>query len=111
MALLKVKNYFLLNMNKQHMTLLVLLDLSAAFDTVDRVILLRVLGSLSIGGAVIERYRSYLSGHGQRISGLWCTARLLPWTFAVLNLHQFSVEYYPRPHGKKSSIHRAENES
>ena len=34
-ALLKVKNKILLNINKQHVTLLVLLDLSAAFDTTD----------------------------------------------------------------------------
>ena len=34
-ALLKVMNDILLNMNKQHVTILVLLDLSAAFDTVD----------------------------------------------------------------------------
>ena len=33
-ALLKIVNDILLNMNKQHVTLLVLLDLSAAFDTV-----------------------------------------------------------------------------
>ena len=39
-ALLKVKNDILLNMNKQHVTLLVLLDLSAAFDTVEHNILL-----------------------------------------------------------------------
>ena len=32
-TLLEVKNDILLNMNKQHVTLLVLLDLSAAFDT------------------------------------------------------------------------------
>ena len=34
-ALLKVKNEILLYINKQHVTLLVLLDLSAAFDTTD----------------------------------------------------------------------------
>ena len=33
-ALLNVKRDILLNMNKQHVTLLELLDLSAAFDTV-----------------------------------------------------------------------------
>ena len=37
-ALLKVKNDILMNMNKGHVTLLVFLDLSAAFDTVDNAI-------------------------------------------------------------------------
>ena len=43
MALLKVKNDILMNMNNQEVTLLVLLDLSAAFDTVDHSILLKQL--------------------------------------------------------------------
>jgi hypothetical protein len=45
-ALIKVKNDLLKNMNKGHVTLLVLLDLSAAFDTVVHTILLRRLQSL-----------------------------------------------------------------
>ena len=48
-ALLKVTNDILMNMDRQHVTLLVMLDLSAAFDTVDHEILLtgsiRVLAS------------------------------------------------------------------
>ena len=58
-ALLKVKNDILLNMNKQHVTLLVLLDLSAAFDTVEHNIFLEALNTLGIGGRVSKWFRSY----------------------------------------------------
>ena len=44
-ALLRVKNDMLLNMNKQHATLLVLKDLSAAFDTMVHNVLLSRLDS------------------------------------------------------------------
>ena len=42
-ALLKVQNDILLNMDQQEITLLVLLDLSAAFDTIDHTVLLETL--------------------------------------------------------------------
>ena len=42
-ALPRVRNDILLNMNKQQVTLLVFLDLSAAFDTIDHSVLLRRL--------------------------------------------------------------------
>lgn len=44
-ALLKVKNDILMLMNQQHVTLLVLLDLSAAFDTIHYNILIQCLES------------------------------------------------------------------
>ena len=54
-ALLKVQNDILMNMNRQHVTLLVLLDLSAAFDTVDHKILLhRLHASLGITGTALK---------------------------------------------------------
>ena len=42
-ALLKVQNDILLSMDRQEVTLLVLIDLSAAFDTIDHAILLETL--------------------------------------------------------------------
>ena len=62
-ALLRVKNDILLNLNKQHVTLLVLLDLSAAFDTVDHnVVLSRLHSKFGISGTALEWFRSYLNG-------------------------------------------------
>ena len=67
-ALLRVKNDILLNMNKQHVTLLVLLDLSAAFDTVDHNVLLsRLHSKFGISGMALEWFSSYLRGRSQRV--------------------------------------------
>ena len=67
-ALLRVKNDILLNTNKQHVTLLVLLDLSAAFDTVDHNVLLsRLHSKFGISGTALEWFRSYLNGRSQRV--------------------------------------------
>ena len=53
-ALLKVTNDILLDMNSQCVSLLVLLDLSAAFDTIDHTILLKCLQTnLGIGGTAV----------------------------------------------------------
>jgi len=62
-ALVKVANDILLNMNSQRVTLLVLLDLKAAFDTADHGILLRRLNtSFGIRGKALEWFSSYLLG-------------------------------------------------
>ena len=57
-ALLKVTNNTLMEMNSQHAVLLVLLDLSAAFDTVDHSVLLHRL----------VWFKSFLSARSQRVS-------------------------------------------
>ena len=67
-ALLRVVNDILHNMNRQHVTLLVLLDLISAFDTVDHDIMIRRLGmSFGITGTALQWLGSYLSGRSQHI--------------------------------------------
>ena len=67
-ALVKIVNDILLNMNRQHVSLLVSLDLSAAFDTVDHTILLRHLEmSFGVTENVFKWFASYLSGRLQRV--------------------------------------------
>ena len=67
-ALLKVQSDILSNMDKQEVTLLVLLDLSAAFDTVGHNILINILESdFGICGDVLKWFRSYLTGRVQRV--------------------------------------------
>lgn len=62
-------NDILLNMNKQHITILVLLDLSRAFDTIDHDILLKKVSiKLGLNGTTLDWFRCYLYGRSQRVS-------------------------------------------
>ena len=70
-ALVRVTNDILMKikMNTQEVTLLVMLDLSAAFDTVNHNILLtRLNEELGICGVALEWFKSYLANRGQRIT-------------------------------------------
>ena len=65
-------------MNEQHVTLLVLLGLSAAFDTVSHTILLSSLRKLGIGNTALEWFKLYLSGGGQRATVGGCLSERVP---------------------------------
>ena len=67
-ALLQLHNDILLNMNKQQVTLLVFLDLSAAFDTIDHSVSLRHLETkFGFTGTAPEWFKSYMSGRFQQV--------------------------------------------
>ena len=68
-ALLKVKNDILLNMEAQKVTLLVFLDLSAAFDTVRHKTLLSLLESrFGVHNKALDWFASYLVDRSQRVA-------------------------------------------
>jgi len=67
-AVLRVLADILLALNSGNLAVLTLLDLSAAFDSVDHGILLRRLQTTyGLGGVVMDWYRSYLNGRTQYV--------------------------------------------
>jgi hypothetical protein len=64
-ALLSIQNDVLQALGEREAVLLVLLDLSAAFDTVDHALLLQTLARLGIRGSALDWFRSYLTGRSQ----------------------------------------------
>ena len=67
-ALLSVHNSITRSLDSGNVVLLVLLDLSAAFDTIDHSILLQRLSNLGIKGVALQWIRSYLTGRFQSVS-------------------------------------------
>lgn len=56
-------------MDKQHATLLILLDFSTAIDTVDHQILLnRIRTEFCVSGKVLDWFASYLSSRSQKVT-------------------------------------------
>jgi hypothetical protein len=67
-ALLRVKNDILMAMDHQEVTVLIMLDLSAAFDTVNHTILLdRLEKRCGVTGKALQWFMSYLSNRRQMV--------------------------------------------
>uniref|UniRef100_A0A3P9LR34 Reverse transcriptase domain-containing protein n=2 Tax=Oryzias latipes TaxID=8090 RepID=A0A3P9LR34_ORYLA len=76
-ALLKIVNDLRLNYDSQKLSVVVLLDLSAAFDTVDHQILLDRLSSLvGLSGNVLKWFYSYLTDRHFYVSMDTCSSRI-----------------------------------
>ena len=68
-TLLKLKADIFRPMDNQEVVCLVLLDLSAAFDTLNHDILIaRLQDRFGIGGTALEWFKLYLSGRSQRVA-------------------------------------------
>ena len=66
--LVRITNDLLIASDKNQATVLMLLDLSAAFDTVDHNLLLKILETeIGIKGTALKWFRSFLTGRAQRI--------------------------------------------
>ena len=67
-SLLKIHNDIICNMDNGKVTALTLLDLSAAFDTIDHATLLeRLHGHFGISAAVLQWFKSYITNRQQRV--------------------------------------------
>ena len=75
-ALVKVVNDLRCNLDMRKLSVLVLLDLSAAFDTVDHGILLnRLYSTIGISGTVFNWFKSYLSDRKFFVNYSECSSR------------------------------------
>ena len=106
MALLKVLNDLLLSSDKGFISLLVLLDLSAGFDTIDHLILIDRLENLvGLSGQALSWFRSYRSERHQfvytanessyRSRVRWNTTRIRAWTLALFLIYATSWQHHP----------------
>ena len=113
-ALLKVQNDILMDLDPQRITLLILLDLSAAFVTVDHGVLLNHLStSFGVRGSVLQWVTTYLLNRSQHVSfdqnlskkfNLQCgipqesCLRPLLFTIYASKLFQVIKNYQPQSH-------------
>ena len=82
-ALLRVTNNLLMTADSGSPSLLILLDLTAAFDTVDHTILERLYNTIQLTDHALQWFKSYLSDRTEHVSLGGCESRPLPVTCGV----------------------------
>ena len=74
-ALLRVQNNILQSMDRNEVAILIMLDLSAAFDTVDiNILLYRLSTRYNISGTVLTWFSTYLNNRSQFVSVNGCSS-------------------------------------
>ena len=108
-AHLKIHNDILSSMDDGRVTSLTLLDLSAAFDTIDHTILLWRLGNwFGVSGKALDWFKSYLTGKSQRIKLGNCLSSRSDLSFGVPQGSFFGpllFTLYTTPHSSQVSGH------
>ena len=82
-ALCKIYNDLVLNVCEGRSSILVLLDLSAAFDTIDHEILLEDIAAFGVRDAALSLLESYLSDRFQRVIVNGTVSEQCPLRFGV----------------------------
>ena len=82
-SLLRVSNDILMALDQHKAAILVLLDLSAAFDTIDHGMLLKRLSDIGIQDTAHDWLRSYLTNRCQSININGCKSQSIPLIYGV----------------------------
>ena len=113
-AISRVQSDILQAMDSQRVVVLVMLDLSAAFDTIDHQVLLQRLSSdVGVSGTALRWFQSYLAGRTQSITINSARSRLRISRFgvpqgSVLGPRLFSI--YTVPLGSSIEKHKTQGE-
>ncbi|PVD30942.1 hypothetical protein C0Q70_10217 [Pomacea canaliculata] len=94
-ALLRVTNDILCSVNSGNLVLLVLLDLSSAFDTINhRLLLQRLSSEAGIQGAALQWIASYLAERSQRVIVGSASSEAVPLIGRVIERFQMGSQFF-----------------
>ena len=82
-ALVRVSSGILFALDRREGVVLVLLDLSAAFDTIDSELMLNRLSNIGVEGTALKWLSSYLQDRHQSVSISGSTSKSMPLRFGV----------------------------